>query len=222
MTTLRQVITRAAELVAESSEGLPAPTAYFANTLAIPRFNGMVRALFGRLIGPDLTSTRPTASTDVRSGARYFVGASALTLTLPTEALDGTYFGLADTHAALSVNPVTLARNGWLLEGDASDLTLADNGAALEWFFRADTGNWERVRDLGLDDEVYFPADIVHGLASMLAAELLPTGYASSEVLALQANAARQRIAQRYAPRFDALTDPGLRSCGWAFDITRG
>lgn len=221
MSTLRDVITRTAELVAESAEGRAAPVAYFVSTLAQTRYNTMIRALFGHGIGIPLTARRPTASETVVQGRRYNVGATALTLTLPEEACDGHWFGVTDTNAGLAAANVTLARNGMLLEGAAANITLATSGTAREWFFRADTGNWERVRDLELTDTVYFPDDIVHGLPAMLALELLPIGYPGHELLASMNNAARARIDQRYGPKLQLTMEAGLQARTY-FDITTG
>lgn len=225
-TTLRQVITAAARMVGEVDEGRPAPNAYFASEVALPAYNRMIHALFGHRIGLPMTPMTVTASTTVANGGRYFAGAVAVTLTLPLQPCDGWWFGVSDTNAALATYPVTLARNGWLLEGAAANLTLNTNGTAKEWFFRADVGNWQRVVDLALDDAVWFPDDIVRGLPAMLAMEVAANGYvvAVPDVVAAQANAAHEKISQRYAPRLRSNTDPGIRSIDGfhvGYDITR-
>lgn len=199
-------MTRAAEFTAQANEGRPAPRAYFASQLAVPRFNGMVQALFGHAIGLPLQRVwNASAGDKAVNGGLYGVAVIA-----PDEPEDGHVFGVTSA--------LTVTGNDGTISGAASETT---TGAA-KWFFRSDTSNWERVRDLGLDDDIYFPEDIVHGLGPMLALELLPIGYPGSDGIAEQAAIGRLKIAHRYAPRLTARLDAGLQSRGFGFDIATG
>jgi hypothetical protein len=202
MTTVREVITRAAQLCAEASEGQPAPSAYFATDVALPRYNGMIASLFGHGIGPSLQMYWDAASGDTAvNGGLYDVAVYT-----PERPRDGWRIGVTGAVT------VTRTSGYGTIEGGTSATT---TGAA-SWFFRADTGNWVLEEDLGLDDTVYFPADIVHGLQALLAAHLVPVGYAGSQTLIALAYAARQKLEQRYAPRIVGQLDAGLQSAGWS------
>ena len=97
---------------------------------------------------------------------------SAITLTLPRLPRDGSRLQIIDPNLTLAAAPVTLARNGWQIEGAATNLVLNTNGANRMWMFRADTGNWARAANLALDDALPFPDDFDLGMALLLAQRL--------------------------------------------------
>lgn len=140
---------------------------------SLSAYNRMVRSMFGTVIGPRVSPKGLTASTTAISGRIYSVGSQTLTITLPYDPRSGSRVGVADGNAGLATYPVTIARNGRLLEGSASNITLNGNGDARQWFFRGDTANWERERDLDLTEEPYFPDELVSRLPWMLAFMLM-------------------------------------------------
>lgn len=140
---------------------------------SLDAFNRMVRSMFGTVIGPRVSPAGAIINLTGISGRTYVVGSQTITITLPYNPRSGARVGVADGNAALATYPVTIARNGRLLEGAASNITLSTNGATRSWFFRGDTGNWERERDLVLTDTPYFPEELNARLPWMLAFMLM-------------------------------------------------
>ena len=69
---------------------------------------------------------------------------------------------------------MTIARNGWAIEGATANLTLNTAGLTRAWLFRGDTGNWARAQDLALTDPSPLPAQFDAALAIILADRLQP------------------------------------------------
>jgi len=136
-------------------------------------YNRMVRGMFGTVIGPRVSPASAIIDLTGISGRVYIVGSQTITITLPFNPRSGARVGVADGNAGLATYNTTIARNGRLLEGAASNITLNANGTDRVWFFRGDTANWERERDLDLTDEPYFPEELVARLPSMLAFMLM-------------------------------------------------
>lgn len=140
---------------------------------SLAAYNRMVRSMFGTVIGPRVSPGYGTINLTGVSGRVYIVGSQTITITLPYNPRSGARIGIADGNANLATYPVTVARNGRLLEGAASNITLSTNGTTRTWFFRGDTANWERERDLDLTDEPYFPDELQARLPWMLAFMLM-------------------------------------------------
>lgn len=69
---------------------------------------------------------------------------------------DGSRFAVVDNAQSLNINPLTVHGNGRMIESGQSILLDVD-GTNQEWFFRADTNNWMKLTNLGLEDELPFP-----------------------------------------------------------------
>lgn len=136
-------------------------------------YNRMIRAMFGTVIGPRVSPAGAIINTTAISGRIYIVGSQTLIITLPYNPRSGARVAVVDGNDNLATAPVTIARNGRLLEGAASNVTMNTNGEERAWFFRGDTGNWERERDLILTDSPYFPEELVSRLPWMLAFTLM-------------------------------------------------
>lgn len=134
-------------------------------------YTAMQRSLFGTVIGPKLSPfTAPTTPGQAENGGLYMIPASLYTLTAPTNPRSGARFGAVDPNLNFATNNCTIARNGRLLEGAASNLTLSTNGANRQWFFDADTGNWVREADpASVDVSPPFPDRLISHLPAMLA-----------------------------------------------------
>lgn len=207
--TVRDVVKRALRIPGVLGAGRDPDATDAADALSA--YNTMVRAMFGHGIGLALKGARLSTSADADNGTLYWAGTAAATLTLPELPLDGYRFGVTDTKAALATYPVTVNPNDLLIEGAAANLTLNTNGTAKSWFFRADTANWERERDLTLNDEPYFPTDLHEPLAYMLAERL--AGEFGAQLAPADVAAAQQgkdRFSQRYGPRGTIASDVGL------------
>lgn len=132
-------------------------------------YNQMVRSLFGTVIGPRVSPGQAIVDLTAISGRVYTVGAQTVTITLPYNPRSGARVGVADGNAGLATYNATINRNGRLLEGSASNIVLDGNGTVRTWFYRGDTSNWERERDLDLTDTPYFPDELISRLPWMLA-----------------------------------------------------
>lgn len=132
---------------------------------ALVTFNTMQLSMFGDSIGPRLTAADVSASRTVENGERLQIRTAGATLTLPSNPKAGARFGVV-----LVGGTGTIAPNGRFINGAASSIT----AAAGSWFFRDDTGNWEKERSLMLDEEPYFDPVLHEPLVYMLAVRLAP------------------------------------------------
>jgi hypothetical protein len=89
-------------------------------------------------------------NTDVTSNitavpfATYWVDTSsdAVTITLPVAPVKGDRIRFFDVANTFDTNALTIARNGKLIQGDASDLLVTTEGASFELVFHSDTYGW--------------------------------------------------------------------------------
>lgn len=136
--------------------------------LGMRRLNALIAGLCGMGIGEPLADLFVSESRALPSNCRAVVGAGGLTLALPAEPQDGCRVGVVLAGSG----PVTLARNGRLLEGAAADLTVASRRT---WFYRADLGDWRAVDEaLSLGDDFPFPAATEEAFTVLLALRLAP------------------------------------------------
>ena len=198
-TTVQQGITRAFRMLGILGEGQTPSAAESSDALDV--FNQVQRGLFGDLIGVKLEPVAASTTTGMYGAVYQGIGA-AFTLTLPDNPKDGWRVGVADAALAFATFNATIARNGRLLEGAAANLTLNANGTNRTWFYRTDTGNWEREKDLALSDNIYFADDIITGFCAMLAVSLANEygKEAPATTIALAKDGA-ERIRTRYGRR---------------------
>ena len=125
--------------------------------------------------------------------------AAPITITLPENPVDGARLQIIDPNGTLASYNVTLARNGWQIEGSAANLVLNTAGLNRVWMFRGDTGNWTRAADLALDDQMPFPVDFDLGWSLILARRLAGEfGLQLSPEDARYAKDAHTRLRARY------------------------
>jgi len=142
-----------------------------------------------------------------------------ITVTLPDpdnrEIPDGMRLQIVDVTGAFASSPVTLARNGWELEGAAANLTLNTAGLVRTWVFRADLGDWRRLADLGTSDLLPYPTDFDYGIALILAQRL--EGEYGQPLGPSDAKAAKQAkidLYARYVRPTDVNFDPSSQYMG--------
>jgi hypothetical protein len=170
--TVTQVITRSLRMIGVLADG-ETPSSGEADD-ALSTFNLTQRGLFGDVIGVKLES-ETGATGNVRHGAMYQCGASAVTLTAPANPKDGWRFGISDAKGTINTNNVTVAPNGRKFKGVAASSTVLNTANLAEtYFFRQDTGDWVLEADLTLTDNVYFPDHLIIGLSAMVAVNLAP------------------------------------------------
>jgi hypothetical protein len=186
------------------------PLSNDAATRALRRLNLMLRSLVGNGLGARLHAKPVSAATTVQSDYLYLCDttSAAFNLTLPDDPAEGWIFGVADAQEKFATNNLGLIPNGNLIENTRSTLVLSTNGDNRTWFFRGDTGDWVRIQDLALTDEVYFADDVLEGLIWMLAARLAPQHNQTFPAeLAAQGHAIFTR---RYGRRGRSQSDPAI------------
>lgn len=86
---------------------------------------------------------------------------------------DGARFGILDKSSNLATYPLTVYGNGRTIESSSSKV-YNTNTLAVEFMYRADTGNWYKVSDLTSTDEMPFPDDFDDVFTIGLAIRLNP------------------------------------------------
>lgn len=125
------------------------------------------------------------------------VNDAAMTVYLPPKPSDGSLIGIVDPFGRLASNAVTLDGNGRTIETSQS-VVANTNGLNRTWFYRADLGDWRRLTDLAITDEMPFPKKYDAFFWIMLAMRLSGrTGRRISEMTAASlAMLKRQFVAQ--------------------------
>ena len=92
----------------------------------------------------EVTPTSTSSSGNVVAWGTYFVNTSggAVTLTLPASPNVGDKIRFYDVAKTFDTATLTIARNGKLIQGDAQDLTVTTESAALELIFSGNTYGW--------------------------------------------------------------------------------
>jgi len=123
---------------------------------------------------------------------------------------DGCRFGLIDVAGTLATYPVTVYGNGRLIEG-ATSLTLNVNSTDTEWFYRADTGNWQKVLPLILSDTFPFPVDFDDYFITALAIKLNPSyGTQLDAATTSEFRSSRGQLTARYTQTEPQNSELGL------------
>ena len=109
--------------------------------------SGASQSGFGRTGTVDWDTTAKTASFTAVSGNGYFVNTTsgAITVTLPASPSAGDIVSVSDYAQTAETNNITMGRNGSNIEGDASDLTLENNGIAMTFVYVDSTKGWKVV-----------------------------------------------------------------------------
>ena len=211
MSTVREIITQSLEEIAVARNDRTIRSRD--GTMALERLNVLVPAIFGQGVGEQLSGTAPTSAETVLPNTRAIVSGqtAAFTLTLPLNPQDGARFSLVDGGAAFATYPVTVARNGRLLEGSAANLTANTNGYNRTWFFRADLADWKRITTLAMADEFPFPPEFDDAFVIGLALRLTPRYRATmSNESAIAMQRAMNGLRARYRQTVNTSCDLGV------------
>lgn len=167
--TVRDVIKRSGRLHGCWASG-DDPTADEAAD-ALISINSLKRALFGTVIGPRLSPLALTGSAgQAESGGEYQLPSGAFTLTAPLNPRSGARFGVVDANLGWTANPLTINRNGRLINGTNGNYLISTAGQNTRFWFRGDTGDWIIEGDFAnLDQAIEFPDPLIAYLPNMLA-----------------------------------------------------
>ncbi len=210
---VRDVISRAMRLNGALASG-DSPEADELND-AMLAMNTMKRALFGTVIGTRLSPQDLTGLTTAQAenGGEYQIpGGATFTLTAPGNPRSGARFGVVDANLNFATYNLTIARNGRLVNGAATNLVLSINGQALRFWFRGDTGNWvEEANYVTANDTIEFPEGLIAYMPYMLAVAIVGEfgGELRQDVIA-GAIEGRQAFARQYARRGRNMIDPPI------------
>lgn len=174
--TPRQIIKSAMRSLGAIASG-DDPTADEMND-ALEALNRVKRAWFGTFIGTRLGPKALTgASGQAENGGEYQIPPGPFTLTAPLNPKNGSRFGVVDANLIWGATPLTIVRNGQLINGAAANYVISTAGQNTRFWFRADTGNWVIESDYAnLDTPTEFPDSVVayvpFFLAELFASEL--------------------------------------------------
>lgn len=188
------------------------------NTEALRYLNRFVKSVFGLEAGDRLTSfaigslniSRPTGYPwwDDAPDGDWFVPEDTrlmlnleepLAVFLTPDPDDGARFAVLDTARNLSTNSLTISGNGRRISGETT-ITLTEDAYAGEWFYRADTGNWELYSPLSLDDPFPFPLEFDDFFITSLAMRVNPAyGAALDQQAANTYQRSKRQLQARYS-----------------------
>jgi hypothetical protein len=139
-----------------------------------------------------------------------------VTITLPSDPRDGVRLTIVDVNGLFAASGLTVARNGWRIEGGAADLLLTTPGLNRTWIYRADLGDWLRATDIVLLDALLpLHPDLDADAALLLARDMSGEyGMMLTEHDMRECRSAENRIYGRYAQPRAATFDPALSGLG--------
>jgi hypothetical protein len=177
--------------------------------LGMRRLNALIAGLCGMGIGEALEDVEVVGDVELAINTRAVTTVGGVTLRLPRAPQDGSRVQIVDAGADFSASPVTVARNGRLLEGVAAGLTAGTAGYSRTWFYRADLADWRRVDEsLGLSDAFPFPAATEEAFTLLLAVRLAPV---SGPSLPAESQAVVQRALSSLRARYRQRTGAAVR-----------
>lgn len=198
MATARETITTALQALRVKGFGQNPSSAEA--EYCLKQLNGFVKQLLGFGGSLPMQNLRASSAYQVTTQwpALRVQCMGGLTVTLPSGECgaaipDGFRLHVVDVSGG---GGVSIARNGWLINGLASDYAVS--GEAM-LFFRADTGDWKPIGALTLNDQLPFPDDFDQGVAFALANGRLPLfGQVLNSDVRAMAEEGERRISARY------------------------
>lgn len=191
-------------------------------TEALNRLNSIIRSMLGQEIGEELQPWDIPARFPNYRGAdpdepwpnsRVYCQITApTTVTFPARGLrDGARMAIHDLDANFATHNLTVDGNGLRIDGGLTDV-LSTNSQIIEYFFRADLGEWVVVTELEIDDNMPFPEDFDDLFVSLLCLRLNPrhnTQTKGETVKAVQRGI--QQIRSRYRQKQAMPSEMALR-----------
>jgi hypothetical protein len=214
MATAQVTIVTALQALRVLGEGQSPTTAR--NEYCLRQLNSYLRQLAG--FGGSLPFINERVSSAYQIGTRYpcvrLMCVAGVTLTVPERPIDGQRIEIVDASETADTSNITVARNGWLINGAASDYVISTEAANVKLMFRADVGDWKLVDDLALGDQLPFPADFDEAIALNLARRLTLYGQRLAPEDADLADKGAKRIRARYAKPPAAQFDSAVSNIG--------
>jgi len=139
-----------ADIIKESSNTITIGASGDTVTLA----SGASQSGFGRTGTVDWETTKKTASFTAANGEGYFVdsSSSSITVTLPASPSAGNIVSVSDYNGSAVTNPITIARNGSNINGDASNINITNPDSAVTFVYVDATVGWTSVQTSSVSD----------------------------------------------------------------------
>lgn len=165
-----------------------------------------------------LQNERVSSSYDVgtRWPAVRLMCLAGVTITLPEYPVDGQMVEIVDASETADTSNITVSRNGWLINGVASNYTISTEGANVKLRFRADLGDWKVLADLGLDDTLPFPREFDGPIALNAAMTYTRFGQSLSSADEERAKDGLRKLRARYVKPPHGQFDPAVSGIGGA------
>jgi hypothetical protein len=141
---------------------------------------------------------------------RLICTTTGITITLPECPIDGQRVEIVDAAETADTSNITVARNGMLINGSASNYTISTEGGATRLMFRADLGDWKVMTDLALTDSIPYPSDFDMPIALNAARAYTRFGQSLSASDERRAERGLRRLRARYAKPPVAQFDPAV------------
>lgn len=223
MATAQETITTAMQALKVLGVGQQATTAQ--DQYALRQLNSYIRQLAGFSGSLPMRSLRLDSDYQVTRewpALRLQVCTDGITITLPDgisgvgsgQIADGFRLEVVDVAGGAASSNITIARNGWMIAGLASNYTISTNSAVKAFMFRADLGDWKLAGDLALADSLPFPTEFDEAIALNLARRLTLFGQHLAPEDQDLADRGASRIRARYAKPPVAVLDPAAANIG--------
>ncbi len=109
---------------------------------------------FGRTGTVDWITTPKTSDFTAVSGEGYFINSAggAVIVTLPSSPAANSIVSISDYNGSIEINPITVARNGSNINGDASNYVITNRDSAVTFVFVDATAGWTSVNTANVSD----------------------------------------------------------------------
>jgi hypothetical protein len=188
-------------------------------------FNRLVKSVFGSEAGQLLTpinigsnniapaefATIPSGNWFVPANSKIFFNLLApQTISLNPSPEDGERFAVQDVSGNFNSFNVTIKANGRTIEG-LTQQVLNANGENKEWFYRADTANWQLTSPLTLSSVFPFPEEFEDYFIIGLAMRLNPRSGVQMDGQSIEAyRKSKIRLRARYSQTIEMRPEEGL------------
>lgn len=191
------------------------------NVYCLRQLNSYLRQLAGFSGSIAFVDKRIDASYEITNAwpALRLQCVTGRSVTLPREPVDGFRVEVIDASGDAASSNITIERNGWRINGVASDYTISTDGGKVSLFFRGDTGNWALVDDLELADDLPFPEDFDEGVALNAALRYTIFGQSLSNDDRERAREGATRIRARYKKPPPARMDTAVANIGGGSNV---
>ena len=195
---------------------------------ALRHTNRLFKSLFGYEIGDRLTDATLSSAGLTYATTRPYLTATSFnidpntrvispttlstTLYMPENPEGGTLVSFVDLSGLLSTAPITINGSKRLVEGVTS-LLLNTNSENVQWFYRDDLANWQRVTSLALADEFPLPEEFEELFISLLVLRLSPSeGLPLDDQIGYLMRQMLRKLRSRYSQSFFQSSELGLQA----------